>query len=160
MFYSFIADLNFITTLVKEWLLCPDNIKEKYGYDDEDYKGLIFDDYCTEDELFYEKFVDYITENKLNKYQILYAMLPAVLEYEQNDMGYVCEWIENGNEPKILTTYALSIAGDIVDKYQNYIYEIRYGTTSRKIAISKLKRNKLVNEGILLKLSMKNCGMF
>ena len=29
-----------------------------------------------------------------------------------------------------------------------------------KLAINKLKRNKLVNEGILLKLSMKNCGMF
>ena len=35
-----------------------------------------------------------------------------------------------------------------------------YYKTIFELAIKKLKRNKIVNEGILLKLSMKNCGLF
>jgi hypothetical protein len=49
---------------------------------------------------------------------------------------------------------------DIREEYKDFITDIFYNRTAKKIAISKLKRNKIVNEGILLKLSMKNCGMF
>ena len=36
----------------------------------------------------------------------------------------------------------------------------KYHKSIDNIAINKLKRNQIVNKGILLKLSMKNCGMF
>jgi hypothetical protein len=38
--------------------------------------------------------------------------------------------------------------------------EILFYRVSTRIAISKLKRNSIVNNGILLKLNMKNCGIF
>ena len=46
-------------------------------------------------------------------------------------------------------------------KYKNSIDEIlKFHQVSIDIAVNKLKRNAIVNNGILLKLNMKNSGMF
>ena len=44
--------------------------------------------------------------------------------------------------------------------HKKWLQDKKQKEVSFNIAISKLKRNKIVNEGILLKLSMKNCGLF
>tara|TARA_R110000822_G_scaffold276133_1_gene398254 strand:- start:230 stop:706 length:477 start_codon:yes stop_codon:yes gene_type:complete len=44
--------------------------------------------------------------------------------------------------------------------YQKEIDEYNIDLVARKIAINKLKRNKIVNLGVLLNLSMKNSGIF
>ena len=44
--------------------------------------------------------------------------------------------------------------------YQTVIDEYQQNTVAKRIAISKLKRNKIVNFGILLKISMRESGVF
>jgi hypothetical protein len=41
-------------------------------------------------------------------------------------------------------------------EYAEYIMR----TTTQKIAVNKIKRNKIFNLGLGLKLSMRNCGMY
>ena len=89
-------------------------------------------------------------------------ILPESLEYAEDSAMTedVIYWLKKDNDDKILNFYGLSITSEIIDKYADYVNDIYNNTTARRIAISKLKRNKIVNEGILLKISMMRCGLF
>ena len=132
---------------VRDELLNYHNIKKHYANieDPQDYKQYLFNE----------------RESKI-AYIMYRNITPVVLEYseEYNIHNEVASWIYAGNDARMLSMFALSIADEIIDTYQDFINDILNDTTARKIAISKIKRNKIVNCGILMKLSMKNCGMF
>ena len=154
-----VYDLN---KTIKEALFDYDNIKKYYVPEyPEDYKDELFND---EENIIinYNNFVNYIKSQDKHHFQVLYSLLPIIFyhaqEYDFTDS--VVDSIIEGNNSFIFATYAMAVADDIINEYQKYMNDIYYDTTARRIAINKLKRNKIVNEGILLKLSMKNCGMF
>jgi len=155
--------------IVRDIILDTNNIKEHFqkhytnndDYDDDayEYKHMLFNNYRDN----YTQFEKTIKECDLHYDYIMYRIIiPAVLEYaDEFDMvNQVVDWIKDHNDSKIVDLYSLSIAEDIIDEYSDYIKDIVNNTTAKKIAINKLKRNKIVNEGILLNLSMRDCGMF
>ena len=155
-----VYDLN---KTIKEALLDYDNIKKYYDPKyPEDYKDYIFNDEEENIIINYNNFVNYIKSQDKHHFQVLYSLLPIIFyhaqEYDFTDS--VVDSIIEGNNSFIFATYAMAVADDIINEYEDFVNDIVNNTTAKKIAISKLKRNKLVNEGILLKLSMKNCGMF
>jgi hypothetical protein len=88
-------------------------------------------------------------------------MLPVIFEYAECvgiETDNIVNWLKNCAYHVVFGVYGLYFAEEIMDQYRGDILHLYY--IPRKIAISKLKRNRIVNEGILLKLSMKNCGMF
>jgi hypothetical protein len=89
-------------------------------------------------------------------------IIPAVFSYAAEfDMEKdVIDWIKSNNDIKIVSLYALSIADEIIDSHLDFINDILNSTTARTIAISKLKRLSIVNNGLFLKLSMRDCGLF
>ena len=60
----------------------------------------------------------------------------------------------------MIMMFALSFADEILDQYADFMNDVLNNITAKKIAISKIKRNRIVNEGLLLKLSMRDCGLF
>jgi len=149
---------------VRDIILDPNNIKEHYRVDDDtDYKYILFnhgDECCGK---FYKDYKRMISNCEFDYNYIMYRIItPAVLEYadEYNMLRDVVDWIKEHNDTNTMCIYALSIAEDIIDDYKDYINDILNDTTARTIAINKIKRNKIVNGGILLNLSMRDCGMF
>ena len=112
----------------------------------------------------YKKFVKLAVDLEYDVYEFMYEdVLPTVIKYYENisvDSLEYLGWIQRGQHYKVFTVFCNVIGMDILEEYQDFIIDVVNYKTARKIAISKLKRNKIVNEGILLKLSMKNCGMF
>mgnify|MGYP003629242706 FL=1 len=156
-----IFSTNFVNTLIEEKLLDYDNIKQYYDPKyPEDYKLGLFNGCHYENIKFFDQFVQRAKLLGVNEYKILYKLLPSVIDYCSEYELFFTDYIEDGDDWQILTLYALSVADNIINEYEDFVNDIVNNTTAKKIAISKLKRNKLVNEGILLKLSMKNCGMF
>ena len=151
-----------VNEIVKEILLDYDNIKKYYDPDEDDnYPHEFFNN---DEEILMEnywKFRECVKDYNENVYELLFKMLPDVLEYA-DDVGmkirHITIWFLRGSYHPIFGTYALKVAEEIMGEYDEYITNLYY--IPRKLAISKLKRNRIVNEGILLKLSMKNCGMF
>jgi hypothetical protein len=150
--------------VIKEMLLDYDNIKTYYDPDRPNaYPHELFS--FDEDLVIknYNKFVRYSKKCNENPYEHILYMLPSVIEYADYELGpdYVLNWIQECRYSVIFGNYGLYISEyDFMVEYKNYILDIYFDKTARKIAINKLKRNKIVNEGILLKLSMKNCGLF
>ena len=152
---------------VRDTLLNVDNIKEYYLLDDDDddiaYKHSIFNkdyDMCED---FYWSFEAMTRHCKFDYYYIMYKkIIPAVFTYaDEFDMQPdVINWIQNNDDVRIVSLYALSIADGLIDNYRDFIKDVLLDTTAKKIAINKIKRNKIVNDGLLLNLSMRDCGMF
>jgi hypothetical protein len=63
-----------------------------------------------------------------------------------------------GEDYELIIVYFFDIWCEVFEDYLEQ--EILFYRVSTRIAISKLKRNSIVNNGILLKLNMKNCGIF
>ena len=158
---------------VRDIILDPDNIKkhfQKEFINNEDdftdyayeYKHTLFNqDKETRDN--HRHFVSMINDCDFDYHYLMFRIItPVSFEYaeEYNITTDMVGWIKDQKDNKIFALYALSIADEIIEEYNDYIRNIVNDTTTEKIAISKLKRNRIVNEGILLKLSMKNCGMF
>ena len=156
-----IFSTNFVNTLIEEKLLGCDNIKKYYDITQpEEYKFGLFNGCHYENIKFFHQFVQRAKLRGVNEYKILYKLLPDVIDYCSEYELCFAKYIEDGDDWQILILYALSVADNIINEYEDFVNDIVNNTTAKKIAISKLKRNKIVNEGILLKLSMKNCGMF
>ena len=101
----------------------------------------------------------YLTDKKLKSFLFLDAryLCVGLLKYplqEFYDMFKVNKLKTCFEVVAIGTLNALKHDG----VFSNKVY--KYHKSIDNIAINKLKRNKIVNEGILLKLSMKNCGLF
>ena len=150
-------------TIIKEILLDYKNIKKYYDpKKDDEYPHQLFNN--DEEVLInnYMIFVKCLKECNENPHAHLFKMLPTVFEYATCvGLGdhYVIEWLDDDcSYHYIFGTYAVAFAEEIMGEYDEYITNLYF--TPREIAISKLKRNRIVNEGVLLKLSMKNCGMF
>jgi hypothetical protein len=149
-------------TIIKEILLDYTNIRRYYDpKDDEDYPHQLFN--IDEDFLItnYNIFIRYAKKCDENPYECLFRMLPDVFEYAEwvgHEPDHVASWLKNYSYHPIFGTYALYAAEEIMDEYRGDILNLYF--IPRKLAIKKLMRNRIVNEGILLKLSMKNCGMF
>ena len=148
---------------IKEALFNYDNIKQYYDPKDPDhYKYELFR--INEETLIinYNNFVNHIKRQGYHHFEVLYRLLPLIFEdgKEHDINAYIVEWIIQGNNSLVFGTYAVYFCENISQKDKDYIEDIYNNTTAKKIAISKLQRNRIVNEGILLKLSMKNCGLF
>jgi len=141
--------------IAQQFLDC-DNIKKYYIHEDwTAYKHHLFnydDEKC--DSLYQKAQYDIQLD--------ILAMLPYCVDYmeEFNDEKSLLLHIKYGEYYKIFCIYALSVGDDIVNQYQDFIDDIKNDTTIRNIAISKLRRNKIVNNGFLLNQSIRNCGMF
>jgi len=155
--------------IVRDIILDPNNIKEHFqkhytnndDYDEDayEYKHMLFNNYRDN----HPQFEKAIKECDFDYTYIMYRIItPATLEYaDEFDMvNQVVDWIKDHNDSKIVDLYSLSIADEIINDYEDYIKDIVNDTTAKKIAINKLKRNKLVNNGFLLKVSIMRCGMF
>ena len=153
---------------VRDELLDVDNIRKYFILDDDydadiDYKHSIFNnDYamCVD---FYKRFEEMTRLCNFDFNYIMYKkIMPNVLAYTVDiDMqADVIRWLQTNDDISIVSIYALSIADEIIDKYRDFIRDILLDTTAKKIAINKIKRNKIVNDGLLLNLSMRDCGMF
>ena len=150
-----------VMDLVKEKLLDCYNIKKYYDRKNRaEYKQSLFGGSHYDNIKFFQQFVKRAKLLGVNEYKILYKILPDVIYYCGEEEIFFTRYIEDGDDFQILVLYALSVADDIINDYKDFMKDIVNNTTAKKIAISKLKRNKIVNEGILLKLSMKNCGLF
>tara|TARA_R110000824_G_scaffold210923_1_gene396813 strand:- start:608 stop:1111 length:504 start_codon:yes stop_codon:yes gene_type:complete len=150
---------------VRDELLNYHNIKQHYANieDPQDYKQYLFNERESKIAYFHIKFQRIVSKCEHDYNYIMYRNItPVVLEYseEYNIHNEVASWIYAGNDARMLSMFALSIADEIIDTYQDFINDILNDTTARKIAISKIKRNKIVNCGILMKMSMRDCGMF
>tara|TARA_R110000824_G_scaffold69935_2_gene179955 strand:+ start:1225 stop:1770 length:546 start_codon:yes stop_codon:yes gene_type:complete len=88
----------------------------------------------------YHELDDLLREN--NKFDVLKKSLVVYYKVE------LFAWDFEKPRPSRVYLYQ-----DIVDEYTN-------NTVAKRIAISKLKRNKIVNLGILLKISMRESGVF
>ena len=148
---------------IKKALFDYDNIKKYYDpHEETDYPYALFNNDETLIRIHFSNWACYLDNFHKNIGAKLYYILPEVIEYaeEYSCLDLVMKWIKTGQDRYIFTTYALSWCFHNLYEYEKYMNDIYYDTTARRIAINKLKRNKIVNEGILLKLSMKNCGMF
>jgi hypothetical protein len=155
-------DYNPAKTIIKEILLDYKNIKKYYDpKEDEDYPHELFNnDECVVIDN-YIKFKIYTKECYENPYECLFRMLPYVFEYAEcvgHEPEHVVRWLKNCCYHPVFGTYALYAAEEIMDECRGDILNLYF--IPRKLAIKKLMRNRIVNEGILLKLSMKNCGLF
>ena len=149
---------------VKERILDAERIirHDKEGFRGDDYKYRIFNygnDSCNE---VLNDFKSMVSKRKYNYHQLIRSIIPTILYYaEETDYEYmIWEYIKENDDVNLFCLYSLSIAEEIIEKYEDYINDILNNTTAKGIAINKLKRNRIVNEGILLRISMKECGMF
>jgi|TARA_R110002072_G_scaffold190366_1_gene347350 hypothetical protein len=161
---------NLVMGFVKAEVLDYTNIKNNYDKEDRyDYKQCIFnwdDRVCID---FYNKFkeyvcgegfeIDLILSNVINPSALVYA-IENKYELEYDIANRVNEWISDSDNYYLLNWYCFYITDDIIDKYQDFINDVFNDTTTKRVAIDKLKRNRIVNEGFLLKVSMMRCGMF
>lgn len=102
---------------------------------------------------------------KENYYQIMFSIImPKALNYDTFRAFKACRnltryrWVENSNsnllsEFTLLSLYSEYWAKYNLEYYQEFINDVSFNITARKIAIKKLKRNKIVKEGFLLKVS-------
>lgn len=93
----------------------------------------------------------------------LLEMYCHIVEYGAGDRDYkdtvtIAEEFLLGEEYELIIVYFFSIWCKALQDYLEEV--ILLYRVSTRIAISKLKRNAIVNNGILLKLNMKNCGLF
>jgi len=96
-------------------------------------------------------------------------LLPECAEYVK-ERGYCkTDFLDNlvdENWYYFFCLYAISLGDNIVEKFHknfNEIIEEYYNNYNKLIfdlAIRKLRRNKIVNHGFLLKVSIMKCGMF
>ena len=107
------------------------------------------------------KFTQFIRSEILNKRNVYKYFQPEFTKIFRPDDVAQIEYDIKSGQRCLIFKYAcivyysmIYIDGTTLNKLNNI-----YGTPFR-IAISKLKRNKIVNEGFLLKLSMKQSGMF
>ena len=153
-YYGMFDQDNFLYHFVRDILLDYDNI----------ISNEFFATFHTNQKEIYKKFVKLAVDLEYDVYEFMYKdILPAVIKYYENtsiDHLEYLEWINYNQHYKVFTVFCDVIGMDILGEYQDFIIDVVNYKTAKKIAISKLKRNKIVNEGILLKLSMKNCGMF
>ena len=147
-----------LTEYIRQQLLDSNNISNHLGSNISKYFFNVFSDdtilkMMTTMNLDYFELLSYV--NYFNKYNnptaidILeardkFATLKLSLQLYHKDELYA--W--NFDIPKREFLYQKEI-----DDYKIYL-------VARKIAIAKLKRNKIVNLGVLLNLSMKNSGIF
>ena len=164
--YKLCGNTDVTYTFIKDIVLDPVNIKEHLPKIDDnicEYGYRLFNQ--DEDEIYenYRKFREMIKKCKFDYFFIMYKIiLPLTFEWA-DDFAMtedVIDWLKKDDDDKILNFYGFSICYEMCDKYKDYIYDIFNDTTARRIALSKLKRNKIVNEGILLKISMMRCGLF
>jgi len=155
---------NVTYTFIKDIVLDPSNIKEHYVIDDNcEYGYRLFTESEYDNYENYRSFREMIRKLHFDYFYIMYKIiLPETLEYADGlDMTIdVVGWLKNDDEDKIFNMYALSIVNEIIDEYEDYINDIVTNTTAKRLAINKLKRNKIVNNGIILKISMMRCGLF
>ena len=148
---------------VRDIVLDPVNIKEHYVNDDNsEYGYMLFDQSEYDIWTNYLEFRALIKKCKFDYCYIMYKIiLPLTFEYADGfDMTKdVIGWLKDDDD-KILNFYALSIVNEIINRYEDYINDILNNTTAKRIALMKLRRNKIVNEGIILKISMMRCGLF
>ena len=152
-------------TIIEEILLDYTNIRQYYDpQEDEDYPHELFNNNEDLVKTNYKKFKEYAEKCNANIYECLFRMLPDVFDYAEyvghqgHQVQRVARYLQRGNHRAVFALYALSVAEEIMDEYRDDILNLYF--IPRKLAIKKLMRNRIVNEGILLKLSMKNCGMF
>ena len=158
---KFDVHCDFLDKLVEDMLLNPDNIKQFYNSDNNLYYEDYIFDYGYNCNIVYRLFELACMECNFDfDFIMLRIIIPEVLENGKYDIEYYAEHIKDEKYHKLLCTYALIKARNIIEQYQDYILDICNNTTAKKIAINKLKRNKLVNNGFLLKVSMMRCGMF
>ena len=125
----------------------------------EHYEGNI-------DEYLYYIFADNLYYNDLEKtiqepYKCDFDMEEVILRYaiptifeqfeRRRDIKDIIKCLINEDYIEIFNEFAILLGYSILNEYFS---------TARRIAISKLKRNKIVNNGILLKISMRDCGLF
>ena len=93
----------------------------------------------------------------------LLEMYCHIVEHDAEHSDYkdtvtIAEEFLLGDEYELIIVYFFNIW---CEAFWDYLeQEILFYRVSTRIAISKLKRNSIVNNGILLKLNMKNCGIF
>ena len=150
---------------VRDELINYRNIKTYFrkGEDDDDYKQRLFNSREISTVYLQLKFQKLVSHGNLDYNYIMYRVItPAALEYaaDCDILSSVADWIYSGNDAQMIMMYALSFADEILDQYADFMNDVLNNITAKKIAISKIKRNRIVNEGLLLKLSMRDCGMF
>ena len=99
---------------------------------------------------------------KPNNKQLL-EMYCHIVEHDAEHSDYkdtvtIAEEFLLGEDYELIIVYFFDIWCEVFEDYLEQ--EILFYRVSTRIAISKLKRNSIVNNGILLKLNMKNCGIF
>ena len=155
---------NVTDKFIKDIVLTPSNIKEHYEIDDNFMYGYrLFNQSEYDNYENYRTFREMIRKCNFDYFYIMYKIiLPETLEYAEDfDMlKDVVGWLKNDDEDKIFNLYAFSIVYLTINRYEDYINDIYNNTTAKKIALMKLRRNKIVNEGIILKISMMRCGLF
>lgn len=147
---------------VRDTLLDVDNIKRHFTlYDVDYYNGdyeIIFNRSYKNCNYIRELFETMISECGFEYNYIMYRIItPAAVSYAREmDMEKdAIDWIIANDDTNIVSLYAISSIEEIMDTHQDFIKDILNGTTAKKIAINKLKRNKIVIEGLLLKISIK-----
>ena len=148
----------FTYNFIQEIMLNPENIKNHYG---EDYKYKLFNNGNEGCDKVFNDFKNMVSKRKFNYHEHMRLITAGVVEYlDDEDFGYFQKYLIEKDDCNLLMLYATYIADEIIEKYENYINDVTNNTTAKRIAINKLKRNKIANWGILLKISMKESGMF
>ena len=151
---------------VRDIVLTPSNIKEhlpKIGNNICEYGYRLFNQGHCGKYKNYRKFREMMSKCKFDYFCIMYKIiLPLTFEWAGKfDMTEdVIGWLNNDDDDKIFNFYAFSIVYEIIEEYEDYINDIYNNTTAKKIALMKLRRNPIVNNGIILKISMMRCGLF
>jgi len=90
--------------------------------------------------------------------QILEMVCHIIEDGGQSEPDELCaEILQYEQYDEIFWTFFLMWEEKMCDRLDELL---NFKRVSTRIAISKLKRNAIVNNGILLKLNMKNCGIF
>ena len=113
------------------------------------------------DDLFYDS--GSLIYNFRADHKQLLEMYCHIVEHCAQDRDYkdvvtIAEEYLLREENELIIVYFFSVWCKALQDYLED--EILFYRVSTRIAISKLKRNAIVNNGILLKLNMKNCGIF
>jgi hypothetical protein len=143
-----------------EYYLNVHNIINKYNPDNP-FKYII--DLFNKDEIAKEMYLEYcIGSNNCN---IIIQILPfctAFMSQYPSGSKIMETIIQNKEWYKLFSLYAMSIGRHFTSMYKTrldicYYY---YYNTIFNIAINKLKRNLIVQNGIILKILINQCGMF
>jgi len=115
------------------------------------------------DEIAKEMYLDYCI--RYNNSNVIIEILPSCTRFmSQFPSGskLMETIIKNKEWYKLFSLYAMSIGRHFVSMYKKYfdLYHSYYYNTIFKIAINKLKRNLIVQNGIILKILINQCGMF